>query len=81
MPDYRDINKIITKNKFPSPNIDDLLYEIHGGAYFTKLDIKLRYHQIRLREKYTMKTTFLTHQGHYEFLVMPFGWTNFLSNF
>ena len=73
MPDYRDINKIIIKNKFPSPNIDDLLYEIHGVAYFTKLDIKLRYHQIRLREKYIMKTTFITHQGHYEFLVMPFG--------
>ena len=79
--DYRQINKVTVKNKYPFPRIEDLFDQLKRAGVFSKIDPRSGYYQLRVKEVDVPKTAFRTRYGHYEFLVMPFGLTNTLAAF
>ncbi|GJX73073.1 putative reverse transcriptase domain-containing protein [Tanacetum coccineum] len=73
---YRELNKLTVKNRYPLPMIDDLFDQLQGSSVYSKIDLRSGYHQLRVRDEDIPKTAFKTRYRHYEFQVMPFGLTN-----
>ncbi|GJX74745.1 putative reverse transcriptase domain-containing protein [Tanacetum coccineum] len=74
--DYRELNKLTVKNRYPLPRIDDLFDQLQGSSVYSTTDLRSGYHQLRVRKEDIPKTAFRTRYGHYEFQVMPFSLTN-----
>ncbi|GJR36383.1 putative reverse transcriptase domain-containing protein [Tanacetum coccineum] len=74
--DYRELNKLTIKNRYPLPRINDLFDQLQGSSVYSKIDLRSDYHQLRVRDEDIPKTAFRTRYGQYEFQVMPFGLTN-----
>ncbi|KAA3484653.1 DNA/RNA polymerases superfamily protein [Gossypium australe] len=74
--DYRQLNKVTIKNKYPLPRLNGLFDQLKGAKVFSKIDLRYGYYQLRVKDSDVPKTAFIMRYGHYEFLVMPFGFTN-----
>ena len=79
--DYRQLNKVRIKNRYPLSRIDDLFDQLRGVQVYSKIDLRTGYHQLRVMEADILKTAFKTQYGHFKFIVMPFGLMNALTAF
>jgi hypothetical protein len=79
--DYQSLNEVTIKNKYPLPRIDDLFDQLKDVKYFSKIDLRLGYYQLKIWLSDTPKTAFVTRYGQYEFTIMPYGLTNALAYF